>query len=108
MKCRNFAILCLVMALSAISIMAGPSYYYRGNKALGCPTKFDHRQTVHLPHPLHCNKYLTCLSKSVLEQTCPDDLHWNAREDMCDYHHNSNCRTDVVYYNRITRQLKVD
>lgn len=77
---------------------------------MGCP-EFNQNETVHLPHPYACNKYLTCLSKSVMEQTCPGNLHWNIEKNMCDYPDNAKCvdyeNDTTVYYNRISRRSRI-
>ena len=73
-------------------ISATPSLYYRKYKEMGCPAKFDHTVTVQLAHPDSCEKYLVCLSKSVIERHCPPKMHWNTQEDMCDYIENANCQ----------------
>jgi hypothetical protein len=83
---------------------ASPQVYYREHRQMGCP-EFNQHETVHLPHPYDCHKYLTCLSKSVMEQTCPGDLHWNLENNLCDYPHNAKC-DDTVYYNRQMRRTR--
>lgn len=78
---------------------AGPQIYYRDTIGMGCPLQFDHHETVHLPHPYSCRKYLTCLSKSVIEQSCPGELHWNMFKKICDYPDQSGCvevYTDII------------
>lgn len=80
----------LILFAAVTSAKPGPQIYYRDYKGMGCP-EFDQSETVHLPHPYFCSKYLTCLSKSVLEQTCPGKLHWNIEKNMCDYPDPSKC-----------------
>ena len=100
-------ILIILVAVSVVS--ARNEIYYRDWKGMGCP-EFDQYNTVHLPHPYSCNKYLTCLSKSVLEQTCPGNLHWNIEKNMCDYPDLAKCadfeNDNTVYYNRISRRSR--
>lgn len=86
----TISMLCLCMLVSIIT--ASPSLYYREKEQMGCPAKFDSSVTIHLPHPTTCEKYLTCLSKSVIEQLCPPKMHWNVNENMCDYIENANCQ----------------
>jgi Chitin binding Peritrophin-A domain len=99
----------LIVLIVASAVHAGPQTYYRNYKELGCPD-FNQHETVHLPHPHSCNQYLTCLSKSVLLQTCPANLHWNIEKNMCDYPDDAQCRDvandDTVYYNRISRRSR--
>lgn len=80
-----------------------PQVYYREYRELGCP-EFNQFVTVHIPHPYDCGKYLVCLSRSVMEQTCPSNLYFNLEKKMCDYPHNVKCETEVVHYDR--NQLK--
>lgn len=108
----NFANLFVVavagflILLITSDVVAGPQVYYRNHKEMGCP-EFNQHETVHLPHPFSCNKYLTCLSKSVLEQSCPGELHWNIEKNMCDYKDDAKCMDDnTVYYNRISKRSR--
>lgn len=100
----------LIILIVATAVLAGPQIYYRDYKGMGCP-EFNQDETVHLPHPFACNKYLTCLSKSVLEQSCPGNLHWNIEMNMCDYPDNAKCvdyeSDNTVYYNRVSRRSRI-
>lgn len=100
----SFLIVQIVAA--ALVVVAEPQIYYRNYKEMGCPD-FNQHETVHVPHPYSCNKYLTCLSKSVLLQACPANLHWNIEKNMCDYPDDAKCVDDnTVYYNRISRRIR--
>lgn len=91
-----------IIILIAVDVgVSHPQVYYRN---FGCP-EFNQHETVHLPHPI-CNKYLTCLSKSVLLQSCPSSLHWNIEKNMCDYPSEAKCVNDVAYYDRISRRSR--
>lgn len=95
----------LIILIVADAVVTKPQVYYRNYKEMGCP-EFNQHETVHLPHPYSCNKYLTCLSKSVLLQSCPANLHWNIEKAMCDYPEEVKCVDDTVYYNRISRRSR--
>jgi hypothetical protein len=100
----------IILIATTANVLAGPQIYYRDYKGMGCP-EFNQHETVHLPHPYACNKYLTCLSKSVMEQTCPGNLHWNIEMNMCDYPDNAKCvdieSDNTVYYNRVSRRSRI-
>lgn len=95
-----------VLTLVLVDVMvAHPQVYYRNYREIGCP-EFNQHTTVHRPHPVYCNKYLTCLSKSVLLQSCPSNLHWNIEKNMCDYPEEAKCVDVTVHYNRISRRSR--
>lgn len=100
----------LIILIVATVVLAGPQFYYRDYKGMGCP-EFNQHETVHLPHPYACNKYLTCLSKSVMEQTCPGNLHWSIENNMCDYPDHAKCvdyeNDNTVFYNRVSRRSRL-
>lgn len=100
----------LIILIVATAVLAGPQIYYRDYKGMGCPD-FNQDETIHMPHPYACNKYLTCLSKSVLEQRCPGNLHWSIEKNMCDYPNLSGCvdyeNDNTVYYNRVSRRSRI-
>lgn len=101
------AVTSFLILLITTAVVAAPQVYYRNHKEMGCP-EFNQQETVHLPHPYFCNKYLTCLSKSVLEQSCPGELHWSIEKNMCDYKDDLKCVDDnTVYYNRISRRSRL-
>lgn len=95
----------LITVIVATAVVAKPQVYYREYKEMGCP-EFNQHETVHLPHPFSCNKYLTCLSKSVLLQSCPGNLHWSIEKNMCDYADEKCVDDNTVYYNRISRRSR--
>lgn len=93
----------IVLILSSVS--SKPQVYFREYLQLGCP-EFNQYESIHLPHPVYCGKYLTCLSKSVIEQSCPGDLHWNIEKNMCDYPHSAKCEDTTTYYSRTERRSR--
>lgn len=62
-----------------------------GLSSVLCPTKVDPAKTVHLPHPISCSKFLTCVGNHPVEQDCPAGLHWNVENSFCDYPRASGC-----------------
>jgi Chitin binding Peritrophin-A domain len=101
----------LIILIGVASARPDPQIYYRDYKGMGCPD-FNQYETKHLPHPYSCRKYLTCLSKSVIEQTCPGELHWNIEKNMCDYPDPIKCIDDSnsdagqQYYTRLARRSR--
>lgn len=45
---------------------------------------------LYLPHP-DCNRFYLCQWGVAIELVCPDDQHWNAEENVCDWPDNANC-----------------
>ncbi|EAT38920.1 AAEL009226-PA [Aedes aegypti] len=59
-----------------------------------CPA--NPSQTVHLPNPTDCGKFLTCVWGNTVQQSCPAGLHWNARLQVCDWPANTYCASEHV------------
>lgn len=102
---------CILIVCIALTSAKPQHLYYRDYKGMGCPD-FDSTVTVHLPHPIYCSKYLTCLSKSVIEQSCPGRLHWNIEKNMCDYPDPLKCvdttmeQYEELSHNRLARRSR--
>lgn len=101
----------LMLFVTMTAAKPGPQIYFRDYRGMGCP-EFDKNETVHLPHPYYCSKYLTCLSKSVIEQSCPGKLHWNIAKNMCDYPDPLTCvdvtmeQYEEMSHNRLARRSR--
>lgn len=47
--------------------------------------------SVQLPHPTDCEKYLQCSGGVQVEMSCPAGQHWNDDKKWCDYKDVANC-----------------
>lgn len=52
-----------------------------------CPSD---ESELYLPHP-DCNRFYLCEWGVAVELKCPEDQHWNAEENACDWPDNANC-----------------
>lgn len=47
------------------------------------------------PHPTHCNLYIECSFGGHIDRECPDGLHFNNAEKVCDYPSTAGCLFEV-------------
>nr|AAV90639.1 mucin-like peritrophin [Aedes albopictus] len=83
--CRLNSLVSLVTLLTLGSTIASDSR---------CP--INPSQTVHLPDPTGCGKFLTCVWGNTVQQSCPSGLHWNDRLQVCDWPANTDCPSKQV------------
>ncbi|PSN39603.1 hypothetical protein C0J52_06912 [Blattella germanica] len=57
---------------------------------MNCPEVDDPYQPVFYETSI-CTRYYRCLNGSPIIQTCPDGLHWNPTEKICDYPWEAGC-----------------
>jgi len=55
-----------------------------------CPAE-DEGETVHFAHEYDCARFYKCSYGRAHEHVCPGELHFNAREQVCDYPSEAGC-----------------
>lgn len=57
-----------------------------------CPDYNQQSKVVHLPKPGNCQNFYICdAAKTAVQLECPDGLHYNAKESVCDWPESAKC-----------------
>lgn len=62
----------------------------RGCELVTCPQQ-NGQWALHLPNPLDCGSFCHCDWGTAYYKKCPDGLHFNAEQQVCDFPENANC-----------------
>ncbi|KAL5292688.1 hypothetical protein ACFFRR_011459 [Megaselia abdita] len=61
-----------------------------------CDPNEDPANPTHLPMPNDCTKFYKCDRGNAHPINCPNNLHWNAQKDYCDYPGLAKCDPSIA------------
>lgn len=61
-----------------------------------CPSTENPRSPVQFAHPTDCTRYFRCIQGNARELSCPQNMHWNAANNKCDFQERAGCMSAGV------------
>ncbi|KAL6262723.1 hypothetical protein P5V15_005515 [Pogonomyrmex californicus] len=67
--------------------------FYAQAQEVRCPNRGpkDGEKAILIPHPTNCRHYFVCDYGRAIVMKCPDDLHFNPKDKVCDYPWQAGC-----------------
>ncbi|XP_029179219.1 peritrophin-1-like [Nylanderia fulva] len=84
------AILFLALLVCLLSV------FYAQAEEVECPNRGpkDGEEAILIPHPTNCKHYFVCDYGRAVVMECPDGLHFNPVELVCDFPWHAGCTSN--------------